>query len=55
MVRRAGEMASAEAERALATAVGVLEPALVVLLGGFVAFVAAALLQAVYGLRPGAV
>ena len=55
MLRRAGDLAAQETERALATAVAVLEPALVVLLGGFVTFVAAALLQAVYGLRPGAV
>lgn len=55
MVERAGDLAAREAERALATLVGVLEPALVILLGGFVAFVAAALLQAIYGLRPGGV
>lgn len=52
MSRRAGDLAAQEAERAFGTLVGVLEPALVVLLGGFVAFVAAALLQAIYGLRP---
>lgn len=52
MAGRAGDLAAREAERALVTLVGVLEPALVVLLGGLVAFVATALLQAVYGLRP---
>jgi general secretion pathway protein F len=52
MVGRAGDLAAQESERALVTVMGVLEPALVILLGGFVAFVAAALLQAVYGLRP---
>jgi type II secretory pathway component PulF len=55
MVSRAGELAGHDAERTLATLVGLLEPALVILLGGFVAFVAAALLQAVYSLRPGGV
>ncbi|MGH3994950.1 MAG: type II secretion system F family protein, partial [Pseudonocardiaceae bacterium] len=49
MVRRAGDLAAQESQRAIATLVGVLEPALVILLGGFVAFVAAALLQAIYG------
>ncbi|MGH7527115.1 MAG: type II secretion system F family protein [Gemmatimonadales bacterium] len=55
MVRRAGDLAAQESQRAIATLVGMLEPALVILLGGFVAFVAAALLQAIYGLRPGGV
>lgn len=53
MIGRAGDLAVRETERALATLVSVLEPGLVVLLGAFVAFVAAALLQALYGLRPG--
>lgn len=55
MLERAGDLAAQESERAIATLVGALEPALIVLLGGVVAFVAAALLQAVYGLRPGRV
>lgn len=55
MVGRAGDLAAQESQRAIATLVAVLEPGLVVLLGGLVAFVAAALLQAVYGLRPGGV
>ncbi len=53
MVARAGELAATEADRSLKVFVGLLEPALVVLFGGLVAFVAAALLQAVYSLKPG--
>ncbi len=53
MLRRAGDLAAADAERLVSGAVRLLEPALVVLFGGLIAFVAAALLQAVYGLRPG--
>ena len=41
-----------EAERGLRTLVTLLEPALIVAFGGLVAFVAAALLQAVYSVRP---
>ncbi|HET7025885.1 MAG TPA: type II secretion system F family protein [Gemmatimonadales bacterium] len=53
MVRRAGDLASQEADRALRTLTGLLEPGLIVVFGGLVAFVAAALLQAVYAVRPG--
>jgi type II secretory pathway component PulF len=53
MSARAGLLAGQEADRTLKTLVGLLEPALVITFGGLVAFVAAALLQAVYGLRPG--
>jgi general secretion pathway protein F len=52
MATRAGRLAAQEGERALRTAVGLIEPLLIVLFGGLVAFVALALLQAVYGLRP---
>jgi general secretion pathway protein F len=52
MLRRAGALAGQESERRLRTLVGMLEPGLVVFFGGLVAFVAAALLQAVYALRP---
>ena len=52
MFRRAGALAGTEAERKLRTLVGLLEPGLVVFFGGMVAFVAAALLQAVYALKP---
>lgn len=53
MSARAGDLAAQEAERGLRTLIGLLEPALVVFFGGLVAFVAAALLQAVYSIRPG--
>ena len=53
MALRAGDLAAQEAERALRTLVTLLEPALILAFGGLVAFVAAALLQAVYSLRPG--
>jgi general secretion pathway protein F len=52
MFRRAGALAGTEAERRLRTLVSLVEPGLVVFFGGMVAFVAAALLQAVYSLRP---
>ena len=52
MARRAGDLAAQEAERGLKTLVTLVEPALIVLFGGLVAFVAAALLQAVYAIRP---
>jgi type II secretory pathway component PulF len=53
MALRAGDLAAQEAERGLRTLVTALEPALIVAFGGLVAFTAAALLQAVYSLRPG--
>ena len=52
MTRRAGDLAAQEAERGLRALVTMLEPALIVAFGGLVAFVAAALLQAVYSVRP---
>jgi len=52
MARRAGDVAAQEAERGLKTLVTLVEPALIVAFGGLVAFVAAALLQAVYSIRP---
>ena len=52
MAARAGDLAATEADRTLGALVTLLEPALVVLFGGLVAFVAAALLQAVYSLKP---
>ncbi len=55
MADRAGDLAAQEAERGIKTVVSLLEPALVVVFGGLVAFIAAALLQAVYSLRPGGV
>jgi type II secretory pathway component PulF len=53
MAIRAGALAAGEAERGLKTLVTFIEPALIVAFGGLVAFVAAALLQAVYAIRPG--
>jgi general secretion pathway protein F len=53
MALRAGDLAAQEAERGLKTLVTLLEPGLIIGFGGLVAFVAAALLQAVYSLRPG--
>ncbi len=53
MTWRAGDLAAQEAERGLKTLVTLVEPALIIAFGGMVAFVAAALLQAVYSLRPG--
>src|SRR5207253_4584697 len=53
MARRGGDLAALEAERGLKTLVTLVEPALIIAFGGLVAFVAAALLQAVYSIRPG--
>jgi type II secretory pathway component PulF len=53
MAISAGNLAAQEAERGLRTLVTLLEPALIVIFGAFVAFTAAALLQGVYSLRPG--
>lgn len=52
MALRAGDLAAQEAERGLKTLVTLIEPSLIVTFGGLVAFVAAALLQAVYSMRP---
>ena len=53
MAGRAGRLAAADAERRLQAAVSLLEPAIILLFGGGVAFVALALFQAVYAVRPG--
>ena len=53
MALRAGDLAAQDAERGLKTLVTFVEPSLIVAFGGLVAFVAAALLQAVYAIRPG--
>lgn len=52
LLAKAAELDEREAERRLKTLVSFLEPALILLFAGLVAFVAAALLQAVYALRP---
>jgi general secretion pathway protein F len=52
LLAKAAELDDQEAERRLKTLVSLLEPGLILLFAGLVAFVAAALLQAVYALRP---
>ena len=52
LLARAAELEERDAERRLKTLVTYLEPALILAFAGLVAFVAAALLQAVYALRP---
>lgn len=52
MSERAAELAAREAEATLRTLVSLIEPVLVLVIAGLVAFVALALLQAVYSLRP---
>ena len=52
LLAKAADLDDAEAERRLKTLVSLLEPGLILLFAGLVAFVAAALLQAVYALRP---
>jgi general secretion pathway protein F len=49
---KAADLDEARAERSLRVLVGLLEPALIIAFAGMVAFVAAALLQAVYSVRP---
>lgn len=51
---RAAQLTAQDAERGVRRFVALLEPALIVGFGGGIALVAAALLQAVYSLRPGA-
>jgi len=55
LLAKAAELEEQEAERSLKALVALLEPALILAFAGLVAFVAAALLQAVYSLRPGGV
>jgi type II secretory pathway component PulF len=52
MLSRAAVLETERARRLVTGAVRLLEPALILLFGGIVAFVAAALLQAVYSVRP---
>jgi general secretion pathway protein F len=54
LLAKAAQLEERDAERRLKTLVMLLEPALILAFAGLVAFVAAALLQAVYSLRPGA-
>jgi general secretion pathway protein F len=53
VLAKAADLEEQRAERQLRVLVGLLEPALIVAFAGMVAFVAAALLQAVYSVRPG--
>jgi len=53
LLAKAAELEEREAERRLKTLVTFVEPALILVFAALVAFVAAALLQAVYSLRPG--
>jgi general secretion pathway protein F len=53
MVAHAGKLEGERADQMVRSAVRMLEPALILLFGGLVALVAAALLQAVYSVRPG--
>lgn len=53
MLAHAARLEAERTQRAVRTAVRLVEPALILLLGGVIAFVAAALLQAVYSIRPG--
>lgn len=52
MLAHAGRLEAERAERAVRSAVRMLEPALILAFAGLVALVAAALLQAVYSVRP---
>lgn len=52
LLAKASELDDHEAERRLQTLVSLLEPGMILAFAGLVAFVAAALLQAVYALRP---
>ncbi len=52
LLAKAAELDDAEAERRLKALVSLLEPGMILAFAGLVAFVAAALLQAVYALRP---
>lgn len=52
MAARAAAVLSQEVERQLQTLVKLIEPVLILLFGAVIAFVAAALLQAVYSVRP---
>ncbi|HWH04761.1 MAG TPA: type II secretion system F family protein [Gemmatimonadales bacterium] len=49
---KAADLEESRAERTVRVLVGLLEPALIIAFAGMVAFVAAALLQAVYSVRP---
>lgn len=52
MLARAGNLVAARTQRSLRSLVSLVEPVLIIVLGAFVAGIAAALLQAVYSVRP---
>jgi general secretion pathway protein F len=52
MLFRAGHLAQADVERMVDRGVALIEPGLVLILGSLIAFVAAAMFQAVYSLGP---
>jgi type II secretory pathway component PulF len=52
LLAKAAELEEQSAERRLRTLVGLLEPALILLFAALVAFVAVALLQGIYSVRP---
>jgi type II secretory pathway component PulF len=54
MLRHAAKLEGERAQQLVKNAVRLLEPALIITFGAVIAFVAAALLQAVYSVRPGA-
>lgn len=54
LLAHAARLEADRVQRTVRDVVRLLEPALILLLGGVIALVAAALLQAVYGVRPGA-
>ncbi len=51
MATRVADTFDAEVQRGLRTLAGLLEPALIVLFGGLVGFVALAMLQAIYSVN----
>ena len=52
MLAQAAKLEAGRAEQGVRAAVRVVEPALIIVFGGMVALVAAALLQSVYSVRP---
>jgi len=53
LARKAGTHLAEETRRTIQTLVGLFEPALILVLGGGIALIAASLLRAVYSVRPG--
>lgn len=53
LCRKAGERLASETDRSIKALISLLEPAMILLLGGAIALMAAGLLRAVYSVRPG--